>query len=315
MRLMNIVCIGEALIDFKDRGRLAFQGYVGGSPLNAAVSASRLGGAVGFASRVSTDLFGTAIVEHLRDNGVDTTLVERSDDPSTLAFVSERGGENHFSFLDSGAADTHYDPKPRPRLPDTVRFVQFGSISLLHEPTASSVSDTAALHLGRATTVFDPNIRPALIPDREAYLERLGGWLALATLVKVSDQDLRWLAPDTDPLTTARDWLARGPEAVVVTRGREGAVLLRLGRLPIEVAAPAVEVADTVGAGDIFTGALMVALAEASSPLEELSGAAWLVALRLAATAATLSCTREGADPPSREEVDSYLRSEPDRGG
>ena len=312
---MDIVCIGEALIDFKDRGRFAFQGYVGGSPLNAAVSASRLGGAVGFASQVSTDLFGTAIVEHLRDNGVDTTLVERSDDPSTLAFVSDRGGENHFRFLGSGAADTRYDPRPRPRLPNTVRFVQFGSISLLREPTASSVSDIVALHLGRATTVFDPNIRPALIPDREAYLGRLGGWLALATLVKASDQDLRWLAPDTDPLTTARDWLARGPEAVVVTRGREGAVLLRLGRLPIEVAAPAVEVVDTVGAGDIFTGALMVALAEASSPLEELSGAAWLGALRLAATAATLSCTREGADPPSRAEVDNYLRSKPDRGG
>ena len=127
--------------------------------------------------------------------------------------------------------------------------MQFGSISLLHEPTASSVSDTVALHLGRATTVFDPNIRPALIPDRETYLERLGGWLALAKLVKASDQDLRWLAPDTDPLTTAQDWLARGPEAVVVTRGREGAVLLRLGRLPIKVAAPAVEVADTVGRG------------------------------------------------------------------
>ena len=117
MWLMNIVCIGEALIDFKDRGQLTFQGHVGGSPLNAAVSASRLGGDVGFASRVSTDLFGTAIVEHLRDNGVDTTLVQRSDDPSTLAFVSEQGGENHFSFLGSGAADTRYDPRPRPPPP------------------------------------------------------------------------------------------------------------------------------------------------------------------------------------------------------
>ena len=306
---MNIVCIGEALIDFKDSGELAFQGYVGGSPLNVAVAASRLGGAVGFASQVSTDMFGDAIVAHMQANGVDTSFVERSDAATTLAFVSEMGGDAHFSFMGSGTADTLYDPRPRPRFPDAVRFVQFGSISLLREPTASAASDIVAQHSGRVTTVFDPNVRPALIADREHYLERLEGWLSLASVVKVSSQDLGWLFPDRDPLAAAQSWLSRGPVAVIVTRGEEGANLFRLGRGPLEVTAPRVEVVDTVGAGDAFTGALMVALAEAGSLPDGLDDEAWNRTLRFASTAAALNCTREGADAPQRSELEAYLEA------
>jgi fructokinase len=307
---MNIVTCGEALIDFKDDGDLAFQGFVGGSPLNVAVAAARLGGEVGFATQISSDMFGERIVAHMRANAVAEDLLLRSDAPSTLAFVSERDGDAHFSFLNSGAADTLYDPQPRPTLPDSVRFLEYGSISLITEPSGTAITDLVALHAERLTPVFDPNVRPALIPDRAAYLRQLEGWLALAGIVKVSAQDLDWLYPERDAIAAAGEWLRYGPGAVVVTRGSEGAWLLRLGRAPLQVPAPSVEVVDTVGAGDTFTAALMVALNEHEMPLSELPDGKAAAVLRFATAAAALNCTRPGADPPMRVDLEIYLAGE-----
>ena len=232
---MRIVCCGEALIDFKATGPLAFQGYVGGSPLNVAVAASRLGAEVGFISQLSSDMFGDAIRRAMTDNGIDMSLVLQSDAPSTLAFVSELDGDVHFSFLSNGAADTLYDPQPRPQLPASVRLVEFGSISLLFEPTASSIIDIVAAHQDRCTVVFDPNVRPALIHDKDAYLVQLPRWLSLSHLVKVSTQDLKWLYPGQDPVQAAAEWLTHGPQAVIVTQGRQGASLLRANKPTLTV--------------------------------------------------------------------------------
>ena len=98
-RTMKIVCFGEALIDFKETGPLAFQGFVGGSPLNVTLAAARLGTPVALAAQVSSDLFGEAIMAHLGANGVDKSLIIRDDAPSTLAFVAESGGDVDFSFI------------------------------------------------------------------------------------------------------------------------------------------------------------------------------------------------------------------------
>lgn len=301
---MKIVCFGEALIDFKATGPLAFQGFVGGSPLNVTLAAARLGTPVALAAGVSTDFFGDAIMAHLEGNGVETRFITRSDAPSTLAFVAESGGDVEFSFIGEGAADTRYDPRPRPALPDSVAFLEFGSISLLREPGASAVHDVVAGHRERCAVIFDPNIRPALIPDRASYLPRLEAALRLSHLVKVSAQDLRWLYPGAAPLEAAQGWLEYGPEAVIVTQGGEGTALIRAqGRL--EVPIPRVQVVDTVGAGDTFMGALMVRLIEKghTTGFASLPDAVWRDALAFAAAAAALNCTRPGADPPTRDEL------------
>jgi len=306
---MNIVCMGDALIDFKATGPLAFQGFVGGSPLNVAVAASRLGEAVGFASQVSHDQFGRTIRAHLHENGVDTAFLLESGAPSTLAFVSEVDGEAVFDFIANGSADALFDPRPRQRFPESVKMVQFGSISLLQEPAATTLTETAAGHRERATVVFDPNVRPALIPNRAAYEGRLRrDWLPISHLVKVSSQDLRWLYPGTPSDEVARSWLKEGPEAVIVTEGGDGARLFRHGQAELKVAAPSVKVVDTVGAGDTFTGALMVALLGGGGTLETLPDDAWCTALRFAAAAAALNCTRAGANPPRRDELESFLQ-------
>ena len=305
---MEIICLGEALIDFKAVGELAFQGYPGGSPFNVAVAASRLGNRVGFASQVSTDMFGTEIMHYMRENGIETDYVLRSDAPSTLAFVSEQGGDAHFSFFADGAADRRYDPIPRPEFPSSVRYLMFGSISLLSEPAATAIAETVKGNKDRVMSIFDPNVRPALIPDRQRYLENLKAWLDLASIVKTSVQDLDWLYPGRAVDTISEEWMSHGSQAVIVTRGSEGAILFHADRSVHEVPSPRVSVADTVGAGDTFTGAFMVALAERSiDDFREVGEKEAQELLSFSVTAAALTCSRQGADPPNRKEVDKFL--------
>jgi fructokinase len=307
---MKIAILGEALIDFKSTGNLAFQGFIGGSSLNVATATSRLGQATSFLTQISTDLFGSSLKEHMNKNQIDTTFVLESSAPSTLAFVEERGGQAHFTFLGNGAADTLYNPEPRPELPTSLQFMQFGSISLLTEPTSSSIAQIVANHRERVTVVFDPNCRPSLTPDLAGYKKKLENWLKLAHLVKVSDQDLSWLEPDKTLEEVAQDWLSRGPKAVIITRGEHGSMLFRAGKPNLEIETPKVKVIDTVGAGDTFTAGLMVGLLEHghsnSAQLETHSNETWLAVMRFAAVSAAINCTRAGANPPTRDEVRQF---------
>jgi fructokinase len=316
---MKIAILGEALIDFKSMGALAFQGFIGGSSLNVATATSRLGQATTFLTQISSDLFGASLREHMTKNGIDTSHVLESDAHSTLAFVEEREtptGERqaHFSFMNSRAADTMYDPQPRPILPTNVKFMQFGSISLLTDPTSSSITEIIGKHRSslnhNVTVVFDPNCRPALTPDLEGYKRKLRNWLRLANVVKVSDQDLGWLEPDKALDEVAAEWIAQGPSVVIITRGEHGSSLYRAGHERLQVPTPKVSVIDTVGAGDTYTAGLMVSLLEhgheRAEQLATHSDQTWLEVMQFAAQAAAINCTRAGANPPTRAEVSDF---------
>jgi fructokinase len=308
---MRIALLGEALIDFTSTGPLAFQGHPGGSPFNSAVACARLGQPTGFLTQISRDLFGEALIEHLRANGVDLRFVLRSDAPTTLAFVEHAPGTNRYAFLRNGAADAGWAPRPLPELPPETAFLHFGSISLLQEPAASSIEATVAANAGRKIIVLDPNVRPSLIPDLAGYRERFARWLTRTDLMKLSDEDVELLAPGLSPARAAEQWLAAGPSAVVITYGASGAILHRRGAAPLEVSAPAVAVVDTIGAGDTFTAGLSVALAQRdvsrAEQLRSLPDVTWHDILRFAASAAALNCTRAGANPPRLAEVLAFL--------
>jgi len=308
---MRIAQFGEALIDFTSTSPLAFQGHAGGSPLNTAVACARLGQPTGFFTQLSTDLFGEALFRHLEENGVDMRFVLRSSAPSTLAFVEHAPGTNRYAFFRNGAAEAGYEPRPLPELPAETRFVHFGSISLLQEPAASTIEAIVAANARKKLVVLDPNVRPTLIPDLEAYRARFARWLASTDLLKLSNEDVDLLAPGLSPARAAEEWLAVGPRAVVITYGASGAILHRPGAAPLEVSAPAVAVVDTIGAGDTFTAGLSVALAQrevyTAEQLRTLPDEMWHQVLRFAAVAAALNCTRAGANPPRLAEVLAFL--------
>ncbi|SFQ09650.1 carbohydrate kinase [Variovorax sp. 770b2] len=310
---MRIALTGEALIDFtaSQAGTLAFLGHEGGSPLNTAVACARLGVHTGFFTQLSTDLFGERLMGFLAGNGVDTSFILRSNAPSTLAFVERTPETNRYAFYTRGSADATWSPEPLPQLPADCRFLHFGSISLLQEPAATRIADLITANAGRCVIVFDPNVRPSLIPDMAAFRNRVTNWLAMADLVKLSDEDAELLAPGQPVDALAADCLKAGARAVIVTRGGAGATLWRTGREPLAVAAPRITVVDTIGAGDTFTAGLSVSLlahgVEHPAELGELGDEAWTEVMRFAATAAALNCTREGADPPTLEAVHNAL--------
>jgi fructokinase len=308
---VRIALVGEALIDFAGQGDLAFQGHVGGSPLNAAVACARLGQPTGYLTQLAEDLLGDRILRHLEENGVDTRFVTRADGPTTLAFVARVHTTNRYVFYARGSADSRWAPCPLPTLPPEVAFLHFGSISLLQEPAASAIEGLVAANAGRRVLVLDPNVRPSQIAGPEAYRARFARWLGSADLLKLSDEDLAYLAPGRTPADAAAAWLGSGPRVVVVTEGAAGATLYAPGRRPLHVPAFQVALSDTIGAGDTFTAGLLAGLlergVERAGALAELGDEEWGAVLRFAAAAAALDCTRPGCDPPRRGEVAAFL--------
>lgn len=308
---MHIALVGEALIDFTGSGNMAFQGHCGGSPLNSAIACARLGQPTAYLTQLSTDLFGERLLQHMLDNSIDTRFVQRSDAPSTVAFVERGPSTNRYAFYSRASADSGWSPQPLPVLPESCRFLHFGSISLLQDPAASRISEFVAANAGQRVVVFDPNVRLSLIADLSAYRQRMQRWLRCTDLLKLSDEDVAALAPGMSHADAAMTWLQGGPRAVVITCGGDGAVLYRNGHPPMPIAAPRVEVVDSIGAGDTFTAGLSVALfaegVREALELEHLPDAAWRQVLQFAATAAAINCTREGANPPTLVEVRAAL--------
>ncbi|MFF9482419.1 carbohydrate kinase [Streptomyces sp. NPDC014733] len=319
-----IVVAGEALIDLVPgpRGGAAEDGLPallprrGGGPYNTAVALGRLGATVGFCSRISRDAFGDSLLGGLSAAGVDARLVQRGDEPTTLA-VADIGadGSAGYGFYAGGTADRLFTVPDA--LPPSVRALSFGTCSLVLEPGATAYETLLRREAGRGVfTALDPNIRAGLIPDPAAYRARFRSWLPHVTLLKLSEEDARWLAdagpghPDGDGAVASavREWLAAGPAAVVLTRGADGLTGWTRDGSVVSVPGVRVPVVDTIGAGDTVNAALLHRL-DAHEALSRPAVAAldaddWRDILTFAARAAALTCSRAGAEPPWAAELE-----------
>lgn len=308
----EILCLGEALIDMLPattaEGAAAFQPVAGGAVMNTAVALGRLGVATGFAGPLSRDMFGTLLREHLEASGVDLSAAPLLDRPSTLAFVRLVDGHATYEFRDEETALRHLSPDELPA-PDAATPALFaGGISLATEPCGSAIETWLRLHAPGRALILDPNIRPGFIRDPEAFRARLDRLLALGQVLKLSDEDLAWLAGPGTPVDQARSLLARGPAAVFVTRGGDGALAVSRDAVA-EVPSQPVTVVDTVGAGDTFNAGLIAALSRRGkltrTGLESLDEADLRAALELGAAAAAVTVSRRGANPPWQTELDA----------
>lgn len=301
----RVVVGGEALVDLVPLGQhplAPLAPRLGGGPYNVAVGLGRLGTPATMLTRLSADAFGDALLARLRDSGVDEALVQRGVEPSTLAVVTlDEGGAARYSFHVAGAADRLVaDPGELP--PDTAALA-VGTLSLVLEPGASVYADLARRATEQGVFVsLDPNIREALVTDPERVRARLDGIARGAGLVKLSDEDARWWG------RSPSDLLAAGTAAVVVTRGADGLVVhTRSGEVavPADTSRPVV---DTIGAGDSVHSALLGYLHAADlldrTRLAALDQEGWRDALGFAARVAGWTCSRAGAEPPTRAELD-----------
>jgi len=324
-----IICCGEALIDMVRSSVPGFnESFIplpGGSPYNTAIAIGRMGVPVKFLGRVSTDFMGEILLERLRESHVGEDLIIRSGENSTLAFARvEKGKEPQYIFYTDGTATRSFSTGDLPsKLPADARCIHFGSIALTMEPIASAIetlifreaSGKSADQIDRTPVIsFDPNIRPFMIKERNSYIERIEKLAAVSAIAKFSSADFEVIYPGLETEEALRKILAMGPRLAINTLGPKGALALlrRDDGSVTRVSAPVVDVpiADTIGAGDTFQGAFLSWLEikgkMSHSALASLSEADLYDALYFANKAASIVCSRQGAEPPTREEVEQW---------
>ena len=309
-----ILCCGEALIDMipvrTADGAEAFAPLPGGAVFNTAIALGRLGAPTGFLCGLSRDLFGTRLEAALAEAGVDPAPCPRSDRPTTLAFVTLVDGQARYAFYDENTALRMVTEADMPPLPADADAAFFGGISLAVEPCGSAYEAlfTEAAQAGRLTMI-DPNIRPGFVADEAAYRARLDRMMQRADIVKLSDEDMGWLFPGIGEGEVAHRLLsAGGTSLLLVTRGARGATCHARGGLRVDRPAPVVRVVDTVGAGDTFNAGFLAGLARAGAlgreKLPALGREGLGECLAHAVTAATVTASRQGADPPWAREME-----------
>src|SRR5262249_23749027 len=259
-----ILSCGDALIDFLPSktfdGREALTPVVGGSCLNIAIGIARLDVPAGFVGGISTDTFGRMIADHATNSAVNLRYATRSDHQATLAFARVIGTETQYAFYDADTASRNWVYQRDEIALDDVECVHVGSTTLVSEKGAAEVLDLIADAKHNSTVSFDPNCRPNLIKDKDAYCARMTLFGQLADIVKMSDVDFSYLFGDEPHAARAETLLSQGASLVVVTRGHLGASAWHRATGMIEAVAPAVTMADTIGAGDSFQAALLAAL-------------------------------------------------------
>ncbi|MFT4029131.1 MAG: carbohydrate kinase [Protaetiibacter sp.] len=296
-----VLVVGEALIDIVRDIDGRRTEVVGGSPANVALGLARQGVDVRLLTALGPDVYGERIAAQLRAAGVVV------DDASwSLAGTSTARAQ----ILADGSAEYAFDVSwtlPDDLGPAAADLVHLGSISAFLEPGATTLEEWLGRSAGRTLVTFDPNIRPALLGDRERAVKRFERLVAKADVVKLSDEDGAWLYPGLSPAQIGETVLGLGARLVAVTRGAAGA-LLRVEGFELEVAAPTVTVQDTVGAGDTFMAALIrrvlavPALLESPAPSELAAAGSYAVA------AAALTVQRVGADLPTAAEILETMR-------
>lgn len=317
--MSRIVSLGEVVADvYRETGGsdlgMPLTARPGGAPANLAVAAARLGSAAGFVGVVGSDLFGDFIMRALSQTGVDVSGVRRTDPPTrtTLAFVEIDGsGERSFTFYRTDpAADELLSASDLTReVVSGAAFVAFGSIPLLREPSRSAVHEAARLagELG-VPAAFDVNLRLHLWESPQAAREAIEPLLETSAVVKLSDDEIGPLLDTESPERAAEALLERGASAVFVTSGPRGAYYAT-PRFSGSVPSASVRSVDPTGAGDAFSAAALVRLAQAGG--EEMFEEAVVrdAAIRGCAAGA-LACTGFGAIGalPDREELERFLR-------
>ena len=306
-----ILCCGEALIDMipgkTAAGQAAYVPHGGGASFNTALALGRLGVRAGLFTGLSSDVFGQQLAARLAEAGVDTSLAVTSPRPCTLAFVHLTDGDASYSFYDTGSAGSSLTPEDLPEVPDSVEALLLGGISLCNPPAADAYLALAQREAGRRPLMLDPNVRAGFAEDEVAYRVRLEKMVALADIVKVSEEDLSWLCPRGDTGTKLGSFFAAGPKLVLLTRGAGGAEAhLPDGRIVTADAVP-VAVADTVGAGDTFNAGFLAKAQERgllrAAASGEITPEDLRACLQFAVRAAAVSVSRAGANPPWRAEI------------
>ena len=294
---MSIWVCGEVLIDVLSTGPV-----VGGGPANTAKALARLGHTVDFVGGISTDSYGQMAKKELERDGVGLGLSLESNKPTCTATVHlDKAGSATYTFVIDGTATFDFSPL---WLPDPEKLkpsvLHIGTLATVVQPGAAVLFDWAVKCAEFAPIVFDPNVRPSFLGDREKYCQAVEKWVGISSVVKLSDDDIACLYPDQSLDEVAHRWLEGETSLVVVTRGAKGIIGYTQGASE-EVEGVRVDVVDTVGAGDTVGAILVEGVVQNS--VAGLVGHTLNAVLNRAAVAAGITVSRAGAQPPRMHEL------------
>jgi fructokinase len=294
--------VGEVLIDLIPNAD-QYLAIVGGGPANTAKALAKLGVKTHFIDGISNDEYGQIAKAELLSANVLLDYAQFSNKPTSTAKVKlseSRSATYEFVIEDTATFDfsDQWLPDPQNLKPS---LIHIGTLATVIEPGASVLFEWVQSVANVAPIVFDPNIRPAVLGNRDEYVKKVEKWVAISSAVKVSDEDLDWLYPGKVIDEIVKNWLEVGVELVVVTLGEQGITAYRDNE-QISVDAAKVVVADTVGAGDTVGAVLVEAIV--NNGLDKLTGEVLERMLNRATVAAAITVSRTGANPPSKEEID-----------
>ena len=300
-----IVCIGEVLVDI-------IQGvsFPGGSVFNTALAARRLGAPVVFLDNISEDIYGKQIMAALANDGIivpDSFC--RDSRPTMYSKVTfDAKGQASYEFKTEGTATINLNHKQisyELNKIDNISIIQIGSVGITLEPSASAILNAINDYCEKNPDVIlfvDPNFRPTLIEDKKSYCEALKKILIKADIVKLSDEDLKYLMFTESFDEAVKEFASLRKSDFIVTLGANGAQWYRKDNV-ISVSGSKIVVCDTIGAGDTFNGALLYFIEHKAKSPVAFTDEECQEALLFASHAAEINCTRQGCNPPRLEEL------------
>ncbi|HZW41040.1 MAG TPA: carbohydrate kinase [Agromyces sp.] len=298
---VDVLVVGEALVDIVHSVDGEHE-HPGGSPANVALGLGRLGITAALLSDLGRDPRGTSIADHLARSSVRVLAESFSDAPTSTA-TALIGAD--------GAATYEFDVRWALRceaMPVPARVVHTGSIAMFLEPGATAVEALLRSRPAGVLVSLDPNIRPALVGDRDVARAAFERFVTIADIVKLSDEDAAWLYPGDPVEAVLGRLLDAGVGLAAMTRGEAGAILATRKHVASTAALP-VDVRDTVGAGDSFMAALLAELLRVPRPVDELDGADLERLAALAVAAAAVTVGRVGADLPVAADIERMRRT------
>ncbi|MCL4135983.1 UNVERIFIED_CONTAM: hypothetical protein GTU68_000579 [Idotea baltica] len=301
-----ILTCGEALIDMLPRtsteGEASFAPYPGGAVFNTAIGLGRLGVPTQFLCGMSSDFLGDILRDALSASGVDHSPSPKLQAPCTVAFVKLVDGQATYAFYDENSAMRNLTTAPA--VEASAMF--FGGISLVGAGCGDTYETLMLREAPSRVTMIDPNIRPSFIQDVATYRARIERMMAVADIVKLSDEDLHWFEGEGDLAQLARGLVAKGAKLVCITQGADG-VTGYTANHEVFVPSERAEVVDTVGAGDTFNAGLLAGLDRAGvlnkPAIATLDEDTIRAALHLGVRAAAVTVSRAGANPPTAAEL------------
>lgn len=297
--MKEIWVVGEALMDLIPVATGEVLPMVGGGPANTAKALARLGYPTLFIGGISTDPYGKIIEEELDESGVNLSLAYRGDRATALAIASiDEKGLASYKFELEGSSSFAFDRSWLPNGEPGV--IHIGSVATLLEPGASELFNWAKEK--SAPIVFDPNIRPSIESDKKIYREAVERFISIATVVKLSEDDISWLYNQAEEEIIS-SWLEAGVSLVVLTRAERGLTAFSKN-LVVNTPAVKVELVDSVGAGDTIGAVIAESLL--LNGIDTLSSELLKPTLERAARAAAITCSRAGAKPPSLTELEAF---------